>query len=358
MKISNNSKTQKMKGKIKNTYKFMKFLTQSKGELNEAYIDAGFFLAENEGYLKLTIHDDSSLDFVYTESDRQIELSEAVRYLELIQDRGSSQRLAGWVSDVKFKAQNDKDSELAYLIIDNKPYSSLGSFFDEELTKKKIKINKIQKSKLEELFKVLEEDDESETKHRDLDEEKTHATSNTITHAEESFKRMKQEKIEELRNDLKSAESNLRELERQKNGLESQVKAQKDKISSLKERVKSLQTEFRHNGFYFYISERVNEKIDLDKKTEKTVRKAVSKIKTIDTDSFMKLFINGEYHITIYDKDKKVVKKMNDEIIEICSSLNLLLSDDYLIYRGELEWRQIIETFEDEGFERITNKLN
>jgi hypothetical protein len=132
--------------------------------------------------------------------------------------------------------------------------------------------------------------------------------------------------------------------------LENEIKLNQDRIDD-------LQPIEDPTGYYFNVSERQNEKIILEPEIEKIIKDKVSKIKSINAENFMKLFTDGEFHITLGKNENDNIVKVEDykslpnEITEKLNGLDLNWSDDKFIYFGDLTWSQLVNKMIKKGFE-------
>jgi hypothetical protein len=131
----------------------------------------------------------------------------------------------------------------------------------------------------------------------------------------------------------------------------------KNEIRLNQDRLDDLQPTEDPTGYFFNVSERQNEQIVLEPEIEKIIKEKVSKIKSINVENFMKLFTDGEFHITLGKIHEDTLVKVDDiktlpsEVTEKLYSLELKPSDNKFIYVGDLGWSQLVNKMIKMGFE-------
>lgn len=177
-----------------------------------------------------------------------------------------------------------------------------------------------------------------------------------ISYLEEQFSKMKEEKLDELKKNRAKKEQELKRVEYQFSSLEKQISDLKSDINLLEDRISDIQPSEPSNGYYFFVSERQNEKVELDPKIESLIREKVSKVKSINLENFMKLFTDGEFHIKFgikKDDNFEITQdfdSMDKEVIDRLKNLNLMIDNDKFIYKGELPWSQLVNQLIKLGF--------
>jgi hypothetical protein len=210
------------------------------------------------------------------------------------------------------------------------------------------------------LFDDVEDSDVEETIEEDILVDKKEIQESTLDvnkNLEESFKKMKQEKVENLKKDLQYKKTELAKFERDKKFASSKVEEFTADIRLLESRIDSLQPQAEPNGWYFNVSERLNEQIVLEKEIYDTILSKVSKVKGINSEAFMKLFEDGEFRIRLARKNEDVFdelkefEKLPDELIEIFEKLKLTVSNENnILYIGEIIWADLVNKFIKLGF--------
>ncbi len=129
---------------------------------------------------------------------------------------------------------------------------------------------------------------------------------------EDSFAKMKKEKIDELNKRLEDKEKEIQKFTNEISTVEKRIEKSKADAKLLEDRIESLHPDLSFNGYYFNVSERLNEKIDLEPEIADLIKNKISKVKSIDPDKFMKLFENGEYLIRLGIKNNDTIEDFND----------------------------------------------
>lgn len=350
---------------------------------NQAFIDAKHLSGldmENIKF-KLTIHEDGSVDLDEVDTN-QTTLEQRGRLLEVISDKTiSPYRQMMIVTDLIFKSVElvGNQSIDLYLSVDYvKPIDKLASLFDEDEV---VEVSENQSSKIEDLLSMFDDDEDldetifqSETKEeieREFEGENEETKSEHQKLMEESFKKMKEDKIVELKKRLEHQEGELKKFIYEKSQAENKIETAKKEIDVLESRIDSLQPVPELNGYYFFVSERLNEKVILEENISNIIKEKVSKVKGINVDAFMKLFEQGEFEIRLGNKvDGKIVEftdyeNLSEEIKQYLIKNNVILRqeknvelstdgadifDKKLFYVGELTWHDIVNKMIKGGF--------
>jgi hypothetical protein len=364
--------TQKNKGAFKTKTKFVEFIG-GKGYVNflsnEAYIMGNQLSGlEMDGIkFKLTICDDFTVDFDEVDTNFTTE-SQRARLVEIIEDKTiSSYRGRSVVHELDFKStQKVKDKYVSlYLAVEiSKPIDKLVDILDSP-----IKPTQNALSNLDLLFDDEESVEEIEytTEHpSELDNQGISQLLNGYMQSlEDSFTKMKEDKLKELKSNLDKKEKELNNLKYQLTSTEKNIDTVKSDIKLIEDRIEDLQPTNDPLGYFFNVSERQNETVTLEPEIEKIIRDKVSKVKGINTENFMKLFTDGEFIIKLGKKvgeDINIItdfKEIEDSAWSMLYKLNTQLEDDKIIYRGELTWSQIVNKMIKLGFEENAefNKL-
>ena len=331
---------------------------------------------------KLTICDEGTVDFV--EVDTNLTTSEQrSRLLELISEKTIvPYRKRMCVRELEFRSIHKVkgDTIPLYLSVEYvSPYNKLQSLFDDEETETP-QISDEQSSKLDELFSMFEDDFVEEVVEEEVVTSEVPAYKSTM---EAQFEQMKMEKVNELKNRLADKEKEVLKFENDIKQSEKKVEEAKAEVKLLEDRLETLYPQEPLNGFYFNVSERLNEKINLEPEVDAKIRSVLSKVKTIRVDAFMKLFEDGEYQIRLGKKnDDGVIEEFTDmeslpdevkanikklgaqlEILDQESVKDLLkeaiannqnvatVKVDYkLMYRGDMGWGTIVQKMIKLGF--------
>jgi len=368
-------------GNFKPKDKFIEFIG-AKGNINfitnEATIEAKYLSGlDMDGIVfKLTICDEGTVNFDevdtnFTTKDQRERLLEVISEKTIVPARGN--RMI--ISDLQFmsvKKVNDKSINLFLSVDYQKPIEKLASLFDEEETKD-VSISDEQSSKLDALMSMFDdepslagmlfESENDEELARELegesDEIEVISSEPIFDHKkqmEESFAKMKQEKIDDLSKRLDNKRKELAKFTQDVKLSNKKVSDAEEEIKLLESRLETLEPESQFTGYYFNVSEMLNEKINLDPEIAQLIKSKISKVKSINTDAFMKLFEDGEYHIRIGSKTSDVISEITDyetiseESQKLLSKIGVGVSDGKLIYVGEMSWGDIVNKMVKLGF--------
>lgn len=370
--------TQPVIGEFKTKEKFVEFIGV-KGNINfisnEATIDGKYLSGlELDGIIfKLTICDENTVNFEEVNTSKTT-VEQRQRLLDIISEKTISPiRKRMVVSELPFiSVQKIKDKNIdLYLSVDyQRPIDKLASiFFDDEDTSQdnlqNMNINKEQVSKIDTLFSLFEDDDTT----TDVEVEKIEEVEVVATEPiydynkqiQESFAKVKQEKIDELESRLSNKNKELKRFTQDLNLSTKKVEECKAEIELLQDRLDDLKPQADFNGYYFNVSEMLNEKVILEPEVEEIIKSKVSKIKSINVEAFMKLFEQGEYKIKLgVSQEDNIVEvedynKLPESILKSLSEINLQLIDNELSFVGELTWGEIVNKMVKLGFGQDSN---
>ena len=355
-------------GDFKPSEKFIGFIG-GKGHINfianEATIEAKYLsgLDMDDIVLKLTIFENGTVNF--DEVDTNFTTKEQRgRLLDVIQEKSITQfRGRMVVQELPFKsiAKIKDEIILLYLSVEcKKPIDILSSYLDDDdIELEPIIISDSQSSKLDDLMSMFDEDitdDEDILQEEVIVNEEVIPVSNVKNQMEESFAKMKQDKIDELSNRIKTKKKELSKFQMDTNLSQKKVDSTQDEIKLLESRLDNLKPQDDFTGYYFNVSERLNEKVTLDPDIHKVILDKISKVKAINPEAFMKLFESGEYHIRLGTKSNEEIsevtdyKGLPDEVKSKLSDMELTIVDDKLIYYGEMSWGDIVNKMVKLGF--------
>lgn len=366
-------------GQFKTKDKFIEFVG-ARGNVNfltdEAIVEGKYLsgsLAQDVKF-KLTICDQGTVDFEEVDTNTTT-LEERQRLLDLISEKTiSPSRVKNHfiVSDVPFIATKQikgRDVDVYLAVEYQTPIAKLASIFDDE---EEIVVSEDQDSKLDQLLSMFDDEPsvaelifQSETQEgieREFEgESDEEIKSESQKMLEESFKKMKEEKVEELKKKIEHQQKELARFESEKRNAEKKLTEAKEDIKLLESRLETLVPNAEPNGYIFFVSEELNQKVNLPEDIEAIIREKVSKVRGINAEAFMKLFEGGEYQIrlgkiesdeTFGDHPVEVTDYENlpEEIKE---KLNFLhLHEDKLIHHGDMKWHDLIQKMLKLGFEQ------
>ena len=352
--------------------KFIQFIG-AKGNINfisnEAFIDGKYLsgLGLDGIKFKLTICDEGTVNFDEVDTN-QTTKEERGRLLEVISEKTivPSRNKMMIINELPFmsvKQINGKEIHL-YLAVDyKKPIEKLASLLDD-----KVDISYEQSSKLDSLISMFDDETTSETtvmtingeisniKEGDKTEESIPPIYDHNKQIRESFDKIRGDKINELDKILESKKKELVKFTQDVRLSTKKVDETENEIKLLESRLESLKPEVQFIGYYFNVSEKLNESINLDPEVADLIKSKISKVKSINPDAFMKLFEDGEYHIRLGSKSEDIINEITDyqniseEAQKAISKIGIKLSDGKLIYMGELNWGEIVNKMVKSGF--------
>jgi hypothetical protein len=366
--------TIEMSGIYKPKTKFIEFIG-AKGNVNflaqSATIDAkqlsGMYYEDIN--LKFTIYDDGTIGLDELETNHTTQ-EERIRLIQIIEDKTfSTFRDRSVINELMFTSiEKIKDKTVPlYLAVDyQKPIEKLGSLLDDE-----VEISDDAMDNLNDLLNSWFEDEEFAKEVEEMINEENSQSdgfindefmqdhdTNSTSNINDSFSKMKEEKLIELKRKRDKAEMEIKKQTFQLSNTQKQLTELESDLKLLEDRIENLQPSLESNGLYFSVSERQNEQINLDPQTEELIRKTVTKVKSINADAFMSLFKDGEFHICIASKNESEFEKITDiekldkEILENLTKLDLYFEDGKFIYHGELTWGDIVNKMCKFGFQQ------
>jgi hypothetical protein len=367
-------------GKFKTQTKFIEFIG-GKGHINfisnEATIEGKFLSGlDLEGTkFKLTICDEGTVDLDEVDTNLTTE-EQRGRLLEVIEDKTIGKyRNRSVVQELDFlSVQKVKDKFVPlYLAVEYiTPIEKLSSLFDEvsEISDDAMdNLNDLLNSFEDEEFakeiaEMVNEDnsqvvedikgviDDTFMQHHDTN---INTSKNQI---EDSFKKMKEDKLNELKSKKSKKEEELSKFAFQLSSLEKNIEEAKSDLKLLEDRIDDIQPVELPIGYYFNVSEKQNETVILEPEIESIIKGKVSKVKGINVEAFMKLFTSGEYHIKIATKGENGFQIVDDyqkipsDVLDKLSNLNLSIDVDKMVYMGEMSWGDLVNKMIKWGFEQ------
>jgi len=366
--------TIEMTGIYKPKTKFIEFIG-AKGNVNflaqSATIDAkqlsGMYYEDIT--LKMTMYDDGTIGLDELDTNHTTQ-EERIRLIQIIEDKTlSTFRDRSVINELMFTSiEKVKDKNVPlYLAVDyQKPIDKLGSLLDDE-----VEISDDAMDNLNDLLNSWFEDEEFAKEVEEMINEENSQSDGIIndefmqdhdtvstSNINDSFSKMKEEKLLELKRKRDKTETEINKQTFQLSTTQKQLTELESELKLLEDRIENLQPSLESNGLYFSVSERQNEQINLDSKTEELIRKTVTKVKSINADAFMSLFKDGEFHICVATKNdtefEKItdIEKLDKEILENLSKLDLSFEDGKFIYHGELNWGDIVNKMCKFGFQQ------
>lgn len=354
----------KTKGAIVPKNRFVKFVAKSgrKGTAAEATLDGRLFSREGERF-RLTIHDDGSVDLSPV-GDVAYSDDQLARFVGLLEDRSVAMAGMEWVlGGVEFEAEFSGKTAPAVLCVEVRGgYSRLKEILGEDTPS--VKVTRRQSRKISTLMDFLGPDPVAEQDDHHPKEDHPAGGVEASASTAAAFGNMLEEKAMELRERLARVEDSLDRRRREAKSLDSMIRSEESEAESLRKRIRKIGSRPSPNGYLAQVSERLNELSSLDDETEATIRKAVSKVKAINLEPFMKMFTSGEFAITLYDSDDPRTplgpeSSLPDGVLKDLARIGVARKPDgTYVYFGELTWHEIVERLLDAGFGQVSSPPN
>jgi len=381
-------------GEFKTKKKFLNFISAAsiKGQKvrfnSETAFIKGSFLSGmlDKATFKMTICDEGSINFEEVEgtslSDKDM-IKRLIADIEEAEVIGYAQKFV--LKGLEFR---DEENNLCYLEVEHqKPIDKLRSIFDEENTKKE-EIKKLSSKGLSVLDSLFTDDndyDEVEDNEEIVDEnvvevendDTTETKSESVSYLEESFKKMNENKVNELKERINEANVEIKKSEFEMKSAENKIKKLQENLNVLETRLDNMGLTEPANGYVFFVSEEKKHETGLDEST-KHIADKIADIMKLKKDVLFDMLTEG-YHLiklakknTDYSLDINSVslegktKEETDELINQALELNRMYSsltnidrngkftqtDDGVEYRGELNWHQLVSKLIKNGFEQ------
>ena len=364
--------TEKTTGTFTPSTKFIEFVG-GKGYINfisnQATIEGKYLsgLGMDDITFKLTIYEDGTVDFDEVDATKTTQ-EERERLLNVILDKTlTPYRGRTVVSELSFTSvEKVKDKNVPlYLSVEYvTPIEKLTSLFEDET----IEVSDDAMNNLNDLLNSWFEDEEFVKMVEEIvDEENSEVVEDTImkhhdtninTQVADSFTKMKQDKLNELKSKKTKREDEINKYTFQISSIEKNLSEAKNDLRVIEGRIDDLQPIEPSVGYYFNVSEKQNETVILEPEIESIIKDKVSKVKGINVEAFMKLFTSGEYHIKISKKTDDGFEMVEDyknvpsDVLEKLSSLDLSIDDKKLVYMGEMSWGEMVNKMIKMGFEQ------
>jgi hypothetical protein len=360
-------------GKFKTKGKFVSFMSATQGRVRlfreTAYIDgsqlSGLF---DKTKFKMTICDEGTVDFEEIDTDIADEAM-LKRLIEQIEDADVTGYANKFVtSGFTFK---DEDGGICYLEVEHqKPIDKLRSIFDEpEISEKGL-------SALDLLFGDTNDDEES----LDLSEEEVETIVEEVenpsepneklksaseSYLEESFRKMNEQKVNELKERIDKSERELGKTKFELSTAETKIKKTTEELKVLNSRLETMLPTNEPNGIVFHVSEEKKHETGLDENT-KHVADKIADLLGLKKDVLFTQLTSGFYEINITDKREDYNKEDEEKEVELNKIINDIKSIDIegkfeikpeggvvkITYTGELNWHEITSKMIRKGFEQ------
>jgi len=355
--------------------KFLNFVTGLKGRVrllsNYAFIKGEQFSGMLEGSVfKVTICDEGTINF--EEVDTNQTTSDMIKnFIDEIDSRdvtGYTKKFV--VSGLEFY---DDDAKPCYLEVEHtKPIDKLFSLFDEDSDQE---ISEAGMSILDALFNS-ETDEELQREFEGESDEEIQLSMKDVqiildavdnppvpneslknaaqSFMEESFKKMNDDKIIELKDRIDKTEKEIVKLNYEIKQSESKLDSSKENLRVLNTRLSSLQPKDDPVGYDFFISSEIKSEIEPDENLVAVVEK-LAPIMKLNVPVVIDMLTGSHFNIKIKNQNdeeevsRDIVQKISK--IDLSGSITMITSTEYE-YRGELNWHQLVDKMIRMGFEQ------
>lgn len=362
-------------GEFKPKRAFLNFVSAVNGARVRFIRDIAFVKGEKlsgtlEGIVfKITICDEGTINFEEVDTN----VTDAAQRQRLIDDIDSTD-VTGYaqkyvVDGIQFA---DVNGDLCYLEVEQKkPIDVLKSIFDVEETPS------LSNKGMSFLDDLLSGSNEVET--LELSEEDAKVFVEAIenpaepneklkgaaeSYMEQQFRKMNEDKINELKNRIEDAEKESARLRREISMNETKLKKQTEDLGVLETRLDSFNANDESTGYVFYVSEEQKpEEIGLTEENRAMADK-IADIVGLKKDVLFKMLTEGYYKIRIAEKSDMTAEKVKvtNDILE---KMKALVNGDSSLeakvtmtepgqfeYRGSMTWHQIVGKMIRKGFEQ------
>lgn len=359
-------------GKFKTKGKFISFMSATQGKVRlfreTAYIDgiqlSGLF---DKSKFKMTICDQGTVDFeeIGTEIADEAMLRRLIAQIEDYEVTGYAHKFVK--SGLTFK---DEDGHVCYLEVEHqKPIDRLRSLFDDEP-----EISEKGLSALDLLFGCADEDtlelseDDEEIIAEEIEnpsEPNEKLKTSAESYIEESFRKMNEQKVNELKERIEKAERELTKTNFELKTAEDKAKKTTEELKVLNTRLETMTPAEEPNGIVFQVSEEKKHETGLDESTRHVADKIADLLK-LNKEALFTQLTSGFYEIRITDKrddysveDKEKEIEINKIIKDVKSidpagKFEIAPEDGVIVitYTGELNWHEITAKLLRKGFDQ------
>lgn len=362
-------------GEFKPKRKFLNFVSAVNGARIRFIRDIAFVKGEKlsgtlEGIVfKITICDEGTINFEEVDTN----VTDAAQRQRLIDDIDSTD-VTGYaqkyvVSGIQFA---DVNGDLCYLEVEQmKPIDKLKSIFDDEETPS---LSNKGMSFLDDLLSGSNEVETLELSEKDVEifveaiENPASPNEKLIkaseSYLEQQFRKMNEDKINELKNRIEDAEKESARLRREISMNETKLKKQTEDLGVLETRLDSFNANDESTGYVFFVSEEQKpEEIGLTEENRAMADK-IADIVGLKKDVLFKMLTEGHYKIRVAEKSDMTAEKVkvtNDILEKMKSLVNgdssleakvTMTEPGQFEYRGSMTWHQIVGKMIRKGFEQ------
>lgn len=392
-------------GQFKTKKTFLNFISAASIRGQNVRFNADFAFIKGEvlsgmlekAVFKLTICDEGTINFEEVEGTS---LSDEAMRKRLVSDIDDSD-VTGYAQKFVLNGLefSDEDGNRCYLEVEHKkPIDLLRSIFDEEdqkeeemkeLSEKGLSVldslfadeEQTEEGGLSFLDELLSGDtivepfsDEEEVEEEEVVEE---PKSQSVSYLEDSFRKMNEGKINELKNRIEEANKEIGKSKMEIKNAETKLNKTQEELGVLETRLETMQPTEEPNGYVFFVSEEKKHETGLDEST-KHVADKIADIMKLKKDVLFEMLTEGYHLIKLAKKDSDYsvdlgsiptdgkTKEEIEELVTQASELNRMYAsltkidrvgnftqtDEGVEYRGELNWHQLVSKLIRNGFEQ------
>ena len=363
------NKTEEVKepiiGEFKPKRKFLNFVSAVNGAKIRFIRDVAFLKGSKlSGMLedvvfKITICDEGTINFeeVDTNLCDKAMIKRFITEFDETPTTGYAQKFV--LSGFEF---TDVDGKRCYLEVEEKkPIDKLKSLFDKpEVSEKGLSIldQLFGSDEEESLSEILFKSETDEELKRELEgESDEEIKSESLSYMEESFRKMNEGKVIELKSRIEDKQKEISQCNREISQSEKKLKESTEQLGVLETRLETMSPGDEPNGFVFYVSEEQKNETGLDE-TTKAIADKIADLMSLKKDVLFDYLTGGFYKIKIAKKDDITNQdfQLDKEAYEKISTLDvtgkMTVVDGSFEYRGTLTWHQLVSKMLRKGFEQ------
>ena len=363
------NKTEEVKepiiGEFKPKRKFLNFVSAVNGAKIRFIRDVAFLKGSKlSGMLedvvfKITICDEGTINFeeVDTNLCDKAMIKRFITEFDETPTTGYAQKFV--LSGFEF---TDGDGKRCYLEVEEKkPIDKLKSLFDKpEVSEKGLSIldQLFGSDEEESLSEILFKSETDEELKRELEgESDEEIKSESLSYMEESFRKMNEQKVTELKSRIEEKTKEVLTYKREISQAESKLKSSSESLGILETRLETMSPGDEPNGYVFFVSEEQKNELGLDE-TTKHIADKIADLLNLKKDVLFEQLTGGFYKIRIAKKDDITtdLSEVSPEILEKMSfdPMGKMTMDKKgeFEYRGDLTWHQLVSKMLRNGFEQ------
>jgi len=363
------TKTEEVKepiiGEFKPKRKFLNFVSAVNGAKIRFIRDVAFLKGSklsgmlDDVVFKITICDEGTINFEEVDTNRcdKAMIQRFITEFDETPTTGYAQKFV--LSGFEF---TDVDDKRCYLEVEEKkPIDKLKSLFDKpEVSEKGLSIldQLFGSDEDETLSEILFKSETDEELKREFEgESDEEIKSESLSYMEESFRKMNEGKVIELKSRIEDKQKEIVQCNREISQSEKKLKESTEQLGVLETRLETMSPGDEPNGFVFYVSEEQKNETGLDEAT-KAIADKIADLMSLKKDVLFDYLTGGFYKIKIAKKDDITNQdfQLDKEAYEKISTLDvtgkMTVVDGSFEYRGTLTWHQLVSKMLRKGFEQ------